>query len=374
MISIIGMGSISPLGCEREQIKQNYKTPQHHLTEKEGYISGFISPEDRSKLRESFQTNKYYPKLDKTVQQAIFASRLAVREAKIDDRQIGINIGSSRGATESFERYHRSLISQGEVSHLSSPLTTLGNISSWVAQDLQSSGIAISHSITCSTALHSILNGIAWLQSGLCSTFLAGGSEAPLTPFTWKQMDALKIYGKKNTAYPCLSGDQNKTENTMIMGEGAACFVLTREPSPKDLGRIVSWGFASESIRNPVSMSPDAEALQQAIQNALADGVTPDLIISHMPGTIQGDRAEYRAIQKVFGKKHPPITGNKWKIGHSLGASGALSLEMAVLMLQEQRFFPIPYLKNHRLPQKIESIMINAMGFGGNAVSIVVGI
>jgi 3-oxoacyl-(acyl-carrier-protein) synthase len=38
----------------------------------------------------------------------------------------------------------------------------LGNISSWVAHDLQSSGPEISHSITCSTALHAVLNGVAW--------------------------------------------------------------------------------------------------------------------------------------------------------------------------------------------------------------------
>jgi 3-oxoacyl-(acyl-carrier-protein) synthase len=49
--------------------------------------------------------------------------------------------------------------------------TTLGNISSWVAHDLQSSGPEISHSITCSTALHAVLNGIAWLKSGMVDKF-----------------------------------------------------------------------------------------------------------------------------------------------------------------------------------------------------------
>ena len=75
----------------------------------------------------------------------------------------------------------------------------MGNISSWVAHDLQTEGPEISHSITCSTALHALLNGVAWLQSGKQIKFLVGGSEAPLTPFTIAQMQALKIYAKRNT-------------------------------------------------------------------------------------------------------------------------------------------------------------------------------
>ena len=57
------------------------------------------------------------------------------------------------------------------------------------------------------------------------------------------------------------------------------------------------------------------------------------------------------------------------KVGHSLGASGLLSIEMAVLMLNHQTFIDIPYLEQSR-PKKISKIMINAVGFGGNAVTI----
>src|SRR5690606_31952515 len=97
--------------------------------------------------------------LDPTVLYAIYASRAALGQAGWKDGDFGVNIGSSRGATGLFEKYHGEFIQKGEVSTLSSPTTTLGNISSWVAHDLQSQGPEISHSITCSTALHSLLNG-----------------------------------------------------------------------------------------------------------------------------------------------------------------------------------------------------------------------
>ncbi|WP_170179848.1 hypothetical protein [Flavivirga rizhaonensis] len=38
------------------------------------------------------------------------------------------------------------------------------------------------------------------------------------------------------------------------------------------------------------------------------------------------------------------MTTYKRKIGHSFGASGALNIELAVLMLQYQEFIGVPYM------------------------------
>ena len=94
-----------------------------------------------------------------------------------------------------------------------------------------------------------------------------------------------------------------------------------------------------------------------------------DVIVMHAPGTIKGDLSEYKAIQKTFSKP-PALTTNKWKIGHSFGTSGMLSVEMAILMLQHQEFIPVPFLKNQKQPKRIQNVLVNAVGFGGNAVSI----
>jgi 3-oxoacyl-(acyl-carrier-protein) synthase len=57
-------------------------------------------------------------------------------------------------------------------------------------------------------------------------------------------------------------------------------------------------------------------------------------------------------------------------LGHTFGASGLLSVEMAIIMLRHQQFIPVPFV-NSELPKHINTIMVNAVGFGGNAVSIV---
>ena len=96
-----------------------------------------------------------------------------------------------------------------------------------------------------------------------------------------------------------------------------------------------------------------------------------DIIVTHSPGTIKGDQSELNAIDKVFGTHKPQLTCNKWKVGHTFATSGLLSLQLAVMMLQKQKFIPIPYL-NHKEPKRIKNILINSVGFGGNAVSILV--
>jgi 3-oxoacyl-(acyl-carrier-protein) synthase len=314
-----------------------------------------------------------YKNLDKSVLYTILASRQAIENAGWQDvSDFGINIGSSRGATGLFEKYHHDFLETQHAATLSSPTTTLGNISSWVAHDLQTSGPQISHSITCSTALHALLNGIAWLQSGMASTFLVGGSEAPLTPFTIAQMQALHIYAKKEAAYPCLSLDLEKKRNTMILGEGAASICLEKGKKDNALAYIDGIGYATEILEHSTSISAEGICFEKSMRMALQQHSTEeiDAIVLHAPGTIKGDLAEYQAIKKVFCNKMPHLTTNKWKIGHTFGASGMLSVELAILMLQQQKFISIPYLEEEKLPKQLNKILVNAVGFGGNAVSV----
>lgn len=54
-----------------------------------------------------------------------------------------------------------------------------------------------------------------------------------------------------------------------------------------------------------------------------------DAMVMHAVVSYKGDRFEYNAIKKSFCNKIPFVTTNKWKVGHTFGASGSLSLEMA---------------------------------------------
>ena len=375
-ISITAIGSVSPLGDSLDEVWSSYKKDSHFF-QKKNFESGeewvaSLSQKSLQEIEVLKQSDSKYKNLDNTVLFALLASRKAMKMAdwKSQDN-FGINMGSSRGATALFEKYHQEFIQENKASTLSSPTTTLGNISSWIAHDLQTQGPEISHSITCSTALHALLNGVAWIQSGMVNKFMVGGSEAPLTPFTLAQIKALKIYSNSVEDYPCQALNLDKKRNSMILGEGASVACLEEGISKNALATIEGIGYATEILKHNISISSDAECFQRSMKMALGN-VKPeevDVVVMHAPGTIKGDLSEYSAIEKVFRNNVPALTTNKWKVGHTFGASGALSLDFAVLMLQKQEFIGVPFVESGK-PSKIKNIMVNAVGFGGNAVSI----
>ena len=380
-ISITAIASVSPLGNEPETIWNNYQNPNpcfqsRFLDQKETWV-GPLDEDSKAQVAALRQSDIKYKSLDNSVLYAMLASRKAIVKAGWSKNDVfGINIGSSRGATDLFEQHFQEYITTGKAQTLASPTTTLGNISSWVAHDLQTEGPEISHSITCSTALHAVLNGVAWLRSGMTDKFLVGGSEAPLTDFTIAQMRALKIYSRSEEHYPNRALDLDKTQNTMILGEGAGVCCLEIGKKENALAYIESIGYATEILEHNISISAEADCFQKSMKMALAntDVSEVDAIVMHAPGTIKGDLTEYRAIEKVFGSKLPLLTTNKWKIGHTFGASGILSLELAILMLQHNQFVGVPFVKAETPTRPIKKVVVNAVGFGGNAVSVLVSI
>ncbi|MCH4822172.1 beta-ketoacyl synthase [Gramella lutea] len=378
-ISITSIGVISPMGATSEEIWNNYRSDRHFFTENDfdgvSSLAASLPADIKVKVENLRGENSKYRYLDNSVLYAILAAREAFGHREMPNRSSGINIGSSRGATGLFEKYHSEFLKTGRSSTYTSPSTTLGNISSWVAQDLQLEGPEFSHSVTCSTGMHAILNAVAWIKSGMADGFLAGGSEAPLTGFTLSQMKAMKIYASQLTDFPCKSLEMNKSENTMILGEAAGIVGLEKGVKDKSLAIIKGIGYANEKLKHGASLSKNGKCLQKSMKMAVGelDLNEIDAVVMHAPGTIGGDMAEVNAIKKVFSTKLPAMTSNKWKTGHSFAASGILSLQMAVMMLRNQEFLPVPFSEFQQQPDKIENILVNSVGFGGNAVSILVG-
>lgn len=377
IISITSIASVSPLGNDPKTIWENYMNDKHFFIQKDfGDQTAFASVLDnnsKEKVTLLKQSDIKYKALDHSVLFAMVASREAIRKANWTKEDLfGINIGSSRGATELFEKHYQEYIETGKAQTLASPTTTLGNISSWIAHDLQSQGPEVSHSITCSTALHALLNGVAWLRAGMVEKFLVGGSEAPLTPFTIAQMKAMKIYAKEEKEFPCRAFDLEKKQNSMILGEGASVCCLEVGKKENALAYIEGIGYATEILEHNISISAEAECFKKSMAMALKDTSIEDVdvIVMHAPGTMKGDSSEYKAIQHIFGESLPLLTTNKWKIGHTFGASGLLNIEMALLMMEHNHFIDVPFTTPQVANKTIKKVLINAVGFGGNAVSI----
>lgn len=381
-ILIVSKSSVSALGHSEKDIWTQYQSQETALStscfNNRATPTAKLKFETESKLQELRQENSHYRRLDKTVLLGIMAGRQALLKSQWNSLEgVGINMGSSRGATQLFEKYHRHFIESPseKMTPIVSPTTTLGNIASWLSFDLGTKAVTLSHSITCSTALHSILNACVWIKSKMTERFIAGASEAPLTDFTIAQMRALGIYTTQTSRWPCSPLKKNNTNNTMALGEGASVFCLENNKGQKALAKIVGIGYATERIKHPTSLSVDAQCLQKSMQMALKDSelMTVDAIVMHAPGTLQGDKAELKAIEYIFKNKIPHLISTKHQSGHTFGASGGISLDLAIDMLNKGRLISFPYKTEVNQEKKApKNILVNAVGFGGNAVSIII--
>ncbi|GAB2779350.1 3-oxoacyl-(acyl-carrier-protein) synthase [Hymenobacter luteus] len=407
LIVIRGRGRVSALGLQPAPADAHVSPFTTHAT---GLPVAALPPAAEATLAELRRTQAAYRQLDRTVLLGLLAARQATaaagwqRSEGVSGEQehdplltlspshhfttspLAVSIGSSRGATGRTEEFHAGFLADGVVPAGASPLTTLGNVASWVAYDAGSAGgAALSHSSTCSSAFQALGNATAWLRAGMAERFLAGGTEAPLTDFTLAQMRAIGIYSPFAAEdFPCRPGAGKPS--TFVLGEGAAVFALEKvsrqqlaaEAASAPVFVLESVGFGFEAIGSKTGLSAEGQHFQQAIRQALAQArLTPaavDAVVLHSPGTPAGDAAERAALRAVFGRSLPPLLSNKWLVGHTLGASAALSLDFALHILETQQWPAAPFATDiaSAAPKPIRRILVNAAGFGGNAASALV--
>lgn len=373
-IGIKGIGSISPLGDHAHSF-QAYQDKNHYFSTVHNEWGGQIHQDFQHKIDELRATDKRFKKLDKSTLLGMLAAKDAIANTSWKQGNFGVILGSSRGAAETLENSHKTYLNEGHCPTTTSPLTTMGNLSHWAGEYIGAGDARLSHSVTCSSSFHALLTALSWIEAGWQDQFIVGGVEAPLTAFFIEQMKALRIYAQpSNEKYPNQSLASAKKHNTMILGEGACVIAIEKAQAKENyLAKITGIGFGTEALTHHTSVSDRGENIYKAMKMAtqyhsLAD---IDTVVMHAPGTILGDQSELNAVSDLFAENKPQITSNKWKIGHTLGASGMLSLEMALIMLQQANIISPPFVSSpHQI--KPQRILVNAMGFGGNAVSVLI--
>jgi 3-oxoacyl-[acyl-carrier-protein] synthase II len=185
----------------------------------------------------------------------------------------------------------------------------------------------------------------------------------------------------------------SKDRSGFVLGEGAATLVLeTREAAEKRgakiLGAISGYSSTSDAYR-VTDGRPDAKCAAQAMLNALEDaGLAAEQISAvsaHGTSTPMNDRLETMAIKHALGDAayKVPVISLKSQVGHSVMAAGALEAVACLLMLSEQKLAPtinyqefdpecdLDYVPNQSRPARVQRIISNNFGFGGQNASVV---
>jgi 3-oxoacyl-(acyl-carrier-protein) synthase len=233
----------------------------------------------------------------------------------------------------------------------------------------------------CSSSANSIMLGARLIRSGRVERAIVGGVDS-LAKYTVNGFNSLQIFSDEITR----PFDANR--KGLNLGEGAAYLVLEREEDAvgKEIwGEVRGYGNSNDA-HHPSAMSPDAVGVRGAISGALRTaGLTPadiSYVNAHGTGTENNDHTELFGMQKIFGNV-PPFVSTKSYTGHTLAASGAIEAVFSLLSIKHQEMYPslnwqtpMPDFNSKPLTEfvanaKIDHVLSNSFGFGGNCSSLI---
>ena len=305
-----------------------------------------------------------------------------------------LEIGAKSGANENvtyadmlrvsakFPDYHRRFL--------------LGSVADNLAEKFGTLGSPISLSTACASGATAVQLGVEAIRRGETSAALCIGTDGSINPEAVIRFSLLSALSTSNDVPHAAAKPFSKNRDGFVMAEGAGALVLESYEAAmargaKILGVVEGCGEMTDAFHRTRS-SPDGKPIIGCIANAIADaGLTPndiDYINAHGTSTPENDKMEYLGCATVFGDriKSLPISSNKSMIGHTLSAAGAVEAVFTLLTLQSQRIpptinytvpdpaIPLDVVPNTARDASLRHAISNSFGFGGQNVSLVMGL
>lgn len=241
-------------------------------------------------------------------------------------------------------------------------------------------GITNTINTACSSSANAIMMGARLIKSGRAKRMIVGGADS-LAKFTVNGFNSLQILSDEL----CQPFDENR--KGLNLGEGAAYLVLEAEAlanPDKRYAEVAGYGNSNDAY-HASSLSEDAVGVLAAMEGALSEAKTSpeqvDYVNAHGTATGNNDLTEVTGFDKLF-DIIPPFNSTKSYTGHTLAAAGAIEAVFSLLSMKYGELYPslncsTPIAPVNQLPitkfvsqQKIETVLSNSFGFGGNCTSL----
>jgi 3-oxoacyl-[acyl-carrier-protein] synthase II len=306
-------------------------------------------------------------------------------------------LGSGIGGLKSLEDNHTQLVHRGpgRISPFMIPMMISNMASGLISMEFGLQGPNLATVSACATSAHSI--GEAWrmIRDGDADAFLAGGSEATITPLGIGGFAAMKALSTRNDEPKKASRPWDRGRDGFVMGEGAGVIVIeslehARRRDARIYAELVGYGLSADAY-HMTSPLPNHEQAQRSMRMALnRAGLNiedVDYINAHGTSTSVGDIAETRAVKATFGERVRNgllVSSTKSMIGHLLGAAGAVETIICTLAIRDGIVPPtinlddpddecdLDYVPHKAREKKVRVALNNSFGFGGHNASLVV--
>jgi len=403
-VAITGLGAVAPNGIGKAKFwEANVKG-----TSGVGFIKSFDTRDFQTKI--GAEINDFKPleymsqltiyKTDRFSQFAIACSKMAFEDSKLDLHQedtnrIGVVIGTGLGGMFFYEKQILAMYEHGpkKVHPGSVPRIMANAPASQVAIELKLRGPNLTINTACASGSHAIGQAYELILQNKADIILAGGTEAPFSPYTYAAFDALTVMSKRNDSPEKACKPFDKERDGFVMGEGAGILILEELDHALNRGasiyaEIIGYGANSGAFHMviPVKEGGDAaKAMAEALKEANISPEDVDYISAHGTSTIANDKAETLAIKEVFGgyAYEIPISSTKSMIGHTIGASGAFGAIVCALTIDTNIIPPtinyecpdpecdLDYVPNKARRKKVDVALSNSFGFGSNNATLV---
>ena len=394
---ITGMGAVSCIGNNLEEISESLKQGNSGITKNDEYDDlGF-----RSKISGSILINlkdlidrKLFRFMGEAAAYSYLSAMDALKDSNLPESifetdRIGVIAGSGGASSRSQVEAADILREKGakRVGPYRVTQTMGSTVSACLATSLKIKGVNFSISSACSTSAHCI--GSAWeqIQLGNQDVIIAGGAEDE----HWTQsglfdaMGALSSNFNDNPTEASRPFDENR-DGFVISGGGGILIVEELEHALSRKAKIYAEikGYSATSDGDDMVATSGEGAKNCMIKSLRMSGLKSiDYLNAHGTSTPAGDPIELNAIKSIFKDDIPIVSSTKSLTGHTLGAAGVQECIYSILMMNgnfiagnKNLTNPISEADGINIPEKslekeFNSFMSNSFGFGGTNVSLV---
>jgi beta-ketoacyl-acyl-carrier-protein synthase II len=308
-------------------------------------------------------------------------------------QRVGIIVSSAIGGLHSIQEAVEIAATEGprRVSPFLIPMLMSNGAAGLIAIDHGIKGTCLSVASACASGADGIGLAMTMIRSNVLDVVVAGASESTITSVGVAAFDRVGAMSRRNDDYSMTPAPFDKNRDGLVMGEGAAVFVMEREGHARQRGahiyaELAGYGSTADAFH---VTAPDENgeggtaAIHMALQNAGANPGDVGYINAHGTATLLNDLSETKAIRGAFGNlaSRVPVSSTKSMTGHMMGATGALEVLFCVQAIRDGILPPtihhqtpdpdcdLDVIPNKAREAKIDLAISNAFGFGGhNAV------
>lgn len=400
-VVVTGVGGITALGQDWAAIRANLQAGRSGVRrmpewdQYEGLLTRLAAPVPDF-VKPAHYTRKQTRSMGRVALLSTRATELALTDAGlIDDAEIrtgamGIAYGSCSGSTAAVADFGSMLTKKSTRGITATTYVEMMSHTSAVNTGLFFGlrGRIIPTASACTSGAQGVGYAFEAIKYGRQAMMVAGGAEE-LCPSQAAVFDTLFATSLKNDNPELSPRPFDRDRDGLVIGEGAGSLILEELEHAKARGAKIYAeivGFATNSDGQHVTQ-PTAETMQIVMAQALADaGLDPSAIgyvNAHGTATEQGDIAESRATNALFGAQQP-ISSLKSYFGHSLGACGAIEAWLTIEMMNAGWYAPtinlqnvdprcaeLDYITGNGRAMQHEYVMSNNFAFGGINTSLV---